>query len=169
MPQCRELVLRLIYVNGIAIIYYRSKISVYIYTYVRFMTKILNTNFAFKNMHSKINFICIQAPLPPPQKKKRDKRRSKIKQQHDNKHVLIIANNNSANSKQRRFHPLQRKYNFLIDSQNYRRVIGPKKIGVFPLTCRKKLGSVGRKIFLFFYKFLFNKIRSKIFLWVTFH
>ena len=45
----------------------------------------------------------------------------------------------------------------------------PKKIGVFPLTCRKTLGSVGRKIFLFFYKFLFNKIRSKMFLWVTFH
>ena len=45
----------------------------------------------------------------------------------------------------------------------------PKKIGVFPLTGRKKLGSVGRKIFLFFYKFLLNKIRSKMFLWVTFH
>ena len=45
----------------------------------------------------------------------------------------------------------------------------PKKIGVFPLTCRKKIGSVGRKIVLFFYKFLFNKIRSKMFLWVTFH
>ena len=33
----------------------------------------------------------------------------------------------------------------------------------------KKIGSVGQKIFLFFYKFLFNKIRSKMFLWVTFH
>ena len=43
------------------------------------------------------------------------------------------------------------------------------KIGLFPLTCRKKLGSVGRKIFLFFFKFLLNKIRSKMFLWVTFH
>ena len=48
-------------------------------------------------------------------------------------------------------------------------VLGLKKIGVFPLTCRKKLGSVGRKIFLFFCKFLFNKIRSKMFLWITFH
>ena len=123
MPQCRELVLRLIYVNGIAIIDYRSKISVYMYTYVLFMTKILNTNFAFKNTHSKINFICILAPLSPTPQKTRDKRRSKIKQHHDNKHVLIIANTNSASSKQRRFHPLQRKYNYLIDSQNYRRVI----------------------------------------------
>ena len=47
--------------------------------------------------------------------------------------------------------------------------LGLHKIGVFPLACRKKLGSVGRKIFLFFYKFLFNKIRSKMFLWATFH
>ena len=38
--------------------------------------------------------------------------------------------------------------------------IRPIKIGVFPLTCQIKLGSVGQKIFLFFYKFLFNKIRS---------
>ena len=48
-------------------------------------------------------------------------------------------------------------------------IFRPKKIAVFPLTCRKKLGSVGRKIFLFFYKFLFNKIRSKMVLWATFH
>ena len=29
--------------------------------------------------------------------------------------------------------------------------LGLKKICVLPLKCRKKLGSVGRKIFLFFY------------------
>ena len=38
--------------------------------------------------------------------------------------------------------------------------LGLKKIPVFPLTCRKKLGSVGRKIFLFFVIFLF--VRKKI-------
>ena len=37
------------------------------------------------------------------------------------------------------------------------------KICVFPLTCRKKLGSVGWKIFLFFYKFLFIKLGLKCF------
>ena len=36
--------------------------------------------------------------------------------------------------------------------------LGLKKIVVFLLTCRKKLGSVGRKIFLLFYKFLVGRV-----------
>ena len=41
--------------------------------------------------------------------------------------------------------------------------LGLKKIGVFPLTCRKNCGSVGRKIFLFFFNFYLIKLGLKCF------
>ena len=50
-------------------------------------------------------------------------------------------------------------------------LLGLKKNRCVPLPCRKKKkkGSVVGNFFYFFYQFLFNKIRSKMFLWVTFH
>ena len=42
--------------------------------------------------------------------------------------------------------------------------IRPKKIPVFPLTCRKISGSVGRKFFLFFVNFLYADVRAKLLL-----
>ena len=44
-----------------------------------------------------------------------------------------------------------------------------KKIPVFPLTCQKKLGSVGQKIFLVFVLFLFVRKRSKMFNGAKYH
>ena len=42
------------------------------------------------------------------------------------------------------------------------------KIAAFPLTCRNKLGSVGREFFLIFVSFLYTDSRAKLFLGALF-